>query len=105
MSEDIPAGNNIVYTRRGTDSILTQKDVLGEVYRIHLPKKNRIKWKLIPGQNKIAGCDCLKAEGTILDSIQVIAYFFTEQLNIEAGPESFSGLPVLILQFGYQVSI
>ena len=48
------------------------------------------------GTAKIAGFDCRKAVGKVMDSIIVIA-FYTDEIVPSGGPESFAGLPGMIL--------
>ena len=54
------------------------------------------QWKLTDERKVIAGFDCIRANAIIYDSIYVVA-FFSEQLLPAIGPESFSGLPGMIL--------
>src|SRR5690606_20107206 len=47
-------------------------------------------------QRTIAGFNCRKAVGIICDSVYVVA-FFAEEIPVSGGPESFAGLPGMIL--------
>ena len=55
-----------------------------------------IKWKLEPETRTIAGFECKKAITKICDSVVVVA-FYTDQIITPGGPESFYGLPGMIL--------
>jgi GLPGLI family protein len=44
----------------------------------------------------IAGFNCRRANAMIMDSIYVVA-FYTDEILTTGGPESFSGLPGMIL--------
>jgi GLPGLI family protein len=55
-----------------------------------------IKWKLTNENREIAGFNCRKAIGKIMDSIYVFA-FYTNDITISGGPCSISGLPGMIL--------
>ena len=56
----------------------------------------KIEWKLESERRIIAGFNCRKAVGKILDSVYVFA-FYTDEILIPGGPCSISGLPGLIL--------
>ena len=55
-----------------------------------------IEWKLETERRIIAGFNCRKAVGKILDSVYVFAYY-TDEILIPGGPCSISGLPGMIL--------
>ena len=55
-----------------------------------------IAWKMMNETRTIAGFTCRKAVGKVFDSVYIIA-FFTEQITVSGGPESFGGLPGMIL--------
>lgn len=54
------------------------------------------QWKIEDEVRMIAGYPCRKAITTICDSVVVVA-FYTEQIMVSGGPESFNGLPGMIL--------
>jgi GLPGLI family protein len=56
----------------------------------------KIDWKMGSEMRNIAGFNCRKAVGKVLDSIIVIA-FYAEEIVSAGGPESFAGLPGMIL--------
>jgi GLPGLI family protein len=55
-----------------------------------------IKWKITNESRQIAGFNCRKAVGKIMDSVYVFA-FYTDDITISGGPCSVSGLPGMIL--------
>jgi GLPGLI family protein len=58
-----------------------------------LPK---YEWKITGELRDIAGFECKKAITKICDSVVVVA-FYTDQIIVKGGPESFNGLPGMIL--------
>jgi len=71
------------------------KNVSGSVFNIDDSIK-KINWKLSNENRVIAGFNCRKAVGVIMDSVYVFA-FFSEELMISGGPCSIQGLPGMIL--------
>ena len=55
-----------------------------------------LQWKMLGEFRNIAGYNCRKASTIIMDSIYVIA-FYTDEIPVNGGPESFNGLPGMIL--------
>jgi GLPGLI family protein len=55
-----------------------------------------IDWKITNENREIAGFNCRKAVGKIMDSVYVFA-FYTDEITIPGGPCSISGLPGMIL--------
>lgn len=56
-----------------------------------------VKWRITDEFREILGFSCRRANGIVMDSVYVVA-FYTDQIHLQAGPESFNGLPGLILQ-------
>ncbi len=56
----------------------------------------QIQWKLTNESRLIAGFNCRKAVGKILDSVYVFA-FYTDEITISGGPCTVNGLPGMIL--------
>jgi GLPGLI family protein len=54
------------------------------------------QWKYLSEFREIAGFNCRKAATILFDSIYIIA-FYTEAIPISGGPESFTGLPGMVL--------
>jgi len=88
--------NNLVYTDLATKTGVCQKNVFEEVFLIK-DTLRKIKWKITDETREIAGYTCRRANALILDSIYVVA-FYTDQIPLSGGPESFTGLPGMILQ-------
>jgi len=78
-----------------TDSVVALKEVYDENFVIK-DKKQDIIWKITTETREIAGYQCRRANGLILDSIYVVA-FYADEIVPAGGPESFSGLPGMIL--------
>ena len=90
-----PAEVNIVYSRLDSMESISQKKVFEQTYLIKDSIRN-IHWKITEETRKIAGFDCRRANAVIMDSIYVVA-FYTDAIITPGGPESFSGLPGMIL--------
>jgi GLPGLI family protein len=86
---------NTIQTNLEKDSSTTQKDIMNDLYLLSNPLR-KIDWKIGAEIRKIAGFDCRKAVGKIMDSIIVIA-FYADEIIPSGGPESFTGLPGMIL--------
>lgn len=86
---------NVVYQNFKTDSVFSVKNIFGEQFVIK-DKKQPVLWKLTDEVREIAGFKCKRANGLILDSIYVVA-FFSEDIIPAGGPDAFSGLPGMIL--------
>ena len=87
---------NIVYTDFATNTNLSQKEMYGDLF-IVTDSTRKITWRLTDQTQDIAGFKCRRANGLILDSVYVVA-FFTDEIGVSGGPESFWGLPGMILQ-------
>lgn len=94
LFQTFPSDNTIL-TNLSTDSATTQKDIMNDLYIINAANR-KIDWKIGTEIRKIAGFDCRKAVGRIMDSLVVIA-FYTDEIIPSGGPESFNGLPGMIL--------
>jgi GLPGLI family protein len=72
-----------------------QKDVIGSKFYVSdsIPV---IQWRLTNENREIAGFNCRKAVGKIMDSVYVFA-FYTDEITIPGGPCSINGLPGMIL--------
>lgn len=86
---------NVVFTDFKTGSSAVQKQVFEETFLIR-DSIRPITWKLTGETREIAGYQCRRANGLMLDSIYVVA-FYTDEITVSGGPESFSGLPGMIL--------
>lgn len=90
-----PAIDNVVFADLNTQSTVSLKNVFENTFLIK-DSTRKIEWKITNDERVIAGIDCRKAVGRIMDSVYVIA-FYSEQILVSGGPESFNGLPGLIL--------
>jgi GLPGLI family protein len=88
-------GENIIATNLDSNKSVIQKSIYNDAYLI-TDSLRKIEWKIGTEIRKIAGFDCRKAVGKVLDSFVVIA-FYTNEIIPSGGPESFSGLPGMIL--------
>lgn len=90
-----PAEENIIYTDLGQQHSISQKKVFDKLFLQDDSTRN-IRWKITDETRKIAGFDCRRANAVIMDSIYVVA-FYTDAIVTPGGPESFTGLPGMIL--------
>ncbi len=88
-------GKNTIYHSFKTDSVTAIKNVYDDNFVVK-DKKIPILWKITNEIRDIAGYQCRRANGLILDSIYVVA-FYADEIIPSGGPESFSGLPGMIL--------
>lgn len=92
------ADKNVVYNDYKAQKTITQKPVFEETFLVE-DSLVKIKWKITADTRNIAGFECRKAIGIIDDTIAVFA-FYTDEILINAGPESANGLPGMILGMG-----
>lgn len=86
---------NTIQTNLDSSTATTLKDIQNDLYLL-TDSVRKIDWKIGTEIRKIAGFDCRKAVGRIMDSIVVIA-FYADEILPSGGPESFNGLPGMIL--------
>ncbi|MEP7107920.1 MAG: GLPGLI family protein [Ferruginibacter sp.] len=72
-----------------------QKNMFGTLLNIKDSIKT-IQWKITNENRMIAGFNCRKAVGKILDSVYVFA-FYTDEITTSGGPCTINGLPGMIL--------
>jgi len=92
---ELPAQENIVYSDLEQEKSITQKKVFEQLFLVQ-DSIRKIRWKLTDETRTIAGFSCRRANAIIMDSIYVVA-FYTDEILTTGGPESFSGLPGMIL--------
>ncbi|MHA4895419.1 GLPGLI family protein [Pedobacter sp. PWIIR3] len=94
---DSPMANqlNIVYSNLAEGTSTIQKDFYERTFLVK-DKIRAIKWKITDETRIIAGYNCRRANALVLDSIYVVA-FYTDEIHVSGGPESFNGLPGMIL--------
>lgn len=90
-----PAESDAVLQDLQKKTVSTQRDVFENTYVIKDSLRN-LDWRITDETREIAGFECRKAVTKICDSVYVVA-FYTDQIAISSGPESFGGLPGLIL--------
>ncbi|TKC60365.1 GLPGLI family protein [Pedobacter hiemivivus] len=87
--------SNITYTDLSTNTFITEKKFFEETFLVK-DSPRKINWKLTSEMRDIAGYECRRANAIIMDSVYVVA-FYTDKIPVSGGPESFTGLPGMIL--------
>jgi GLPGLI family protein len=87
--------NNTTFTNLENGTIISQKKVFEEVFLLK-DSARKITWKITDETREIAGYTCRRANAIIMDSVYVVA-FYTDKIAVSGGPESFTGLPGMIL--------
>lgn len=90
-----PASDNVVYTDFENGKSIAHKNVFEKSFLIEDSLRNAT-WKITNDFREIAGFNCRRATTVIMDSVFVVA-FYTDEIMIPGGPESFHGLPGMIL--------
>lgn len=91
-----PAAENVVYKDLKTQTSISQKQIFESLFLL-TDSIRSLRWKIQPETRTIAGFECHKAVSKICDSVVVVA-FYTDEIIPSSGPESFSGLPGMILE-------
>lgn len=86
---------NLTYQFKNTNTKITFKKIWGEEFMLTDSLSKRV-WKITDGQRNIAGYTCRKAFWQENDSSRIYAWY-TDEIIPSTGPESFNGLPGLIL--------
>ncbi|WP_231460566.1 MULTISPECIES: GLPGLI family protein [unclassified Pedobacter] len=86
---------NIIATDYTTATNTIQKSVYEATYLVK-DSVRKINWKITDETREIAGYECRRANAIIMDSVYVVAYY-SNQIAVSGGPETFSGLPGMIL--------
>lgn len=89
------AAENTVVQDLKNDKLTASKSMFDNTYLIE-DSLQHFQWKIYDEVRDIAGYSCRKATTVICDSVVVIA-FYTDQIMVSSGPESFGGLPGMIL--------
>jgi GLPGLI family protein len=87
---------NTIYTDMATKTITAEKIIYGDQFLLK-DSLRKITWRLTDETQDIMGYNCRRANGIMLDSIYIVAYY-TDMIWMSGGPESFSGLPGMILK-------
>jgi len=90
----IDIGNRI-FSDLVAGQAVAQKGIYEETYLIK-DSIRHIQWRITNESREIAGYHCRRANALVLDSVYVVA-FYTDQIPVSGGPESFTGLPGMIL--------
>jgi GLPGLI family protein len=90
-----PAQDNVVWSDLQNDKAVSVKNVFEQSFVVQ-DSLRQIRWKITDETRNIAGFNCRRANAIIMDSIYVVA-FYTDEILTTGGPESFSGLPGMIL--------
>jgi len=91
-----PAASNIVYTDFKNQRVNAAKKVFEENFLVQ-DSIRKLQWKILDEVRIIANYKCRKAVSKICDSVYIVA-FYTEDIMVSGGPESFGGLPGMILE-------
>ena len=86
---------NQIATDLDSNTYVNAKTMEGGTY-LFSGKNRDIQWKIGSETRTIAGFECRKAVGRIMDTVVVVA-FYTDEIIPSGGPESFNGLPGMIL--------
>ncbi|MES2376223.1 MAG: GLPGLI family protein [Bacteroidota bacterium] len=86
---------NIVFNDFTKSQSTVQKEYFERTFSVR-DTLRRIKWKITDETREIAGYVCRRANGLLLDSVYAVA-FYTDKIHVSGGPESFNGLPGMIL--------
>jgi len=87
--------NNTTFNDLLSGSFISQKSVFESTFLVK-DSLRKIRWKITDETRVIAGFTCRRANALVLDSVYVVA-FYTDEIPISGGPESFTGLPGMIL--------
>ena len=87
--------HNTIFTDLAAGKSITGKNVFEETFLVK-DSTRKINWKITSETREIAGFECRRANALVLDSIYVVA-FYTDRIPVTGGPESFTGLPGMIL--------
>ncbi len=90
-----PSDADVIVRNINSNSIAIQRDVFEQTYLIK-DSVRKSEWRITNETRTIAGFECRKAVTTICDSVYVVA-FYTDEITVSGGPESFGGLPGMIL--------
>ncbi len=90
-----PSETDVVVKDMHNNQISLQRDIFEQTYLVKDSIRN-YQWRITNETRTIAGFECRKAVTIICDSVYIVA-FYTEEITVSSGPESFGGLPGMIL--------
>ena len=90
-----PSTTDIIIQNHTSRQLSIQRDIFEQTYLLQDSLRN-LQWRITEEKREIAGFDCRKAVTRICDSVYVVA-FYTDQIPVSSGPESFGNLPGMIL--------
>lgn len=90
-----PSETDVVVRDINNGTVSIQRDVFEQTYLIK-DSSRHLQWRITNETRTIAGFECRKAVTIICDSVYVVA-FYTDEIAVSSGPESFGGLPGMIL--------
>lgn len=90
-----PSETDVVVKDMRTNQIALQRDIFEQTYLVKDSIRN-YQWRITNETRTIAGFECRKAVTIICDSVYIVA-FYTDEITVSSGPESFGGLPGMIL--------
>lgn len=90
-----PSENDVTVKDIRNNQISLQRDIFEQTYLVKDSLMN-YKWRITNETRTIAGFECRKAVTIICDSVYIVA-FYSDEITVSSGPESFGGLPGMIL--------
>ncbi len=90
-----PSESDVLVQDLNNKKVSIQRDVFEQTYLLQDSARN-LEWRITEETREIAGFECRKAVTKICDSVYIVA-FYTDQILVSSGPESFGGLPGMIL--------
>ena len=90
-----PSETDVLIQDLNNKKVSIQRDVFEQTYLLQDSARN-LEWRITEETRDIAGFECRKAVTKICDSVYIVA-FYTDQILVSSGPESFGGLPGMIL--------
>ena len=91
-------GNNQYYTSIADGLSVDSRNLFGKDFLIE-GERSPLKWKITGEQKQVGSYLCQKA--TFQASTQNIVAWFTPMIPVPAGPDSYNGLPGLILHMDF----
>ena len=90
-----PSEDDVTVKDMRNGQIALQRDIFEQTYLVK-DSLRKYKWRMTNETRTIAGFECRKAVTIISDSVYIVA-FYTDEITVSSGPESFGGLPGMIL--------